>query len=307
MERHQLSRADGGAARICGGLGLMPFTQKLLSFTFDLANGDHVAVSGLRASVTVTMGGQVDMGGMACSIYGLTPSLTNQLSTLGQLIPEVRRNFVTVSAGDKSTGLSTVYQGVIFTGVADYASMPNNAFRIGSPTGGYQSVQPIPPTTIKGAADVATIMSGLAQQANLHFENNGVQQQFFDPYFPGAVKEQIQRVADKANINCTIDPSTNTLVIWPRGTPRGSLIPLISPDTGMIDYPTWDASGTAEVATVYNASIRYGTRVQIQSSLPAANKQWDVINLTHELESMVPGGAWRTRLRMVAPGVLQVR
>jgi hypothetical protein len=35
----------------------MPFTQKLLSFTFDLANGDRVTVSGLRASATITMGG----------------------------------------------------------------------------------------------------------------------------------------------------------------------------------------------------------------------------------------------------------
>jgi hypothetical protein len=39
------------------------FTQKLLSFTFDLANGDRFTVSGLRASVTVTMGGQADYGG----------------------------------------------------------------------------------------------------------------------------------------------------------------------------------------------------------------------------------------------------
>jgi hypothetical protein len=42
-----------------------------------MANGDRVTVSGLRASVTV----------MDASIYGLTMSLTNQLSTLGELIP----------------------------------------------------------------------------------------------------------------------------------------------------------------------------------------------------------------------------
>jgi hypothetical protein len=265
-----------------------------------------VTVSGLRAKVTVTMGGSADYGGMDCSIYGLTSSMTNQLSTLGQLIPEVRRNFVTVSAGDKSTGLSTVYQGVIFTGVADYASMPNNAFRIGSPTGGYQSVQPIPPTTINGVADVATIMSGLAQQGNLHFENNGVQQQFFYPYFPGAIKQQIERVAAKADINCIIDPTTNTLAIWPKGTARGSLIPLISPDTGMIGYPTFNSSGIVEVTSVYNPSIRFGQRVQIQSSIPAACKQWDIISLAHELESLVPGGSWRTRVSLVPPKVLQV-
>jgi hypothetical protein len=73
---------------------------------------------------------------MDCSIYGLTMSLTNRLSTLGELIPEIRRNSVSVLAGDSVNGLSTVYQGDIQAGWADYASMPNNAFRIYSPTAG---------------------------------------------------------------------------------------------------------------------------------------------------------------------------
>lgn len=285
----------------------MPFTQKLLSFTFDMANGDRVTVSGLRASVTVTMGGQADYGGMTASIYGLTMSLTNQLSTLGQIIPGVLRNFVTVSAGDSATGQSTVFTGIIFDGWADYASMPNNAFRIQSPTGGYPALKPIPPTTINGAADVATIMSGLAVQAGYHFENNGVQQQFFYPYYPGSAGEQIKRVAANANINHTIDPVTNTLAIWPLGGQRGNLIPLISPDTGMIGYPTYGQGGAVEITTVYNPSIRYGTRIQVQSSLPQASQKWDIVSLVHELESMVPGGAWRTRLLGLRPGQSGIR
>jgi hypothetical protein len=252
------------------------------------------------------MGGQANYGGMTASIYGLTMSLTNRLSTLGMLIPEVRRNFVTVSAGDSANGMSTVYQGVIFDGWADYASMPNNAFRIQSPTGGYPALQPIPPTTINGWADVATIMSGLAVQAGYQFENSGVQQQFQYPYFPGSVGEQIHRVAANANINHTIDPITNTLAIWPLGSPRGNLIPLISKDTGMIGYPTFGQGQSIEVTTVYNPSIRYGQRIQVESSIPAASQQWDIISLVHELESMVPGGAWRTKLLAVRPGVLQV-
>jgi hypothetical protein len=283
----------------------VPFTQKLLSFTFDLANGDRVTVSGLRASVTVTMGGQIDQGSLDCSIYGLTMSLTNQLSTLGQLIPEVRRNFISVSAGDSVNGQSVVYQGVIFNGWADFASMPNNAFRISCPTAGHTRLQPIPPTTIKGAADVATIMSSLAEQAGYHFENDGVQQQIFDPYFPGSAGEQIDRVGAKAGINWHVDSTTNTLAIWPKGTARGSLIPLVSPDTGMIGYPTFYSNGI-EVTTVYNPSIRFGQRIQVQSSLPPASKKWDIISLVHELDSMVPGGAWRTRLKTVYPGQLAV-
>lgn len=283
----------------------MPFTQKLLSFTFDLANGDRVTVSGLRASATVSMGGSVDYGSTDIAIYGLTMSLTNQLSTLGQQIAWVRRNSVTVSAGDSVTGVSVVYQGSIVDGWADYASMPNNAFRIGSRPGLVAAVQPIPPTTINGTADVATIMSGLAEQAGYHFENNGVQQQFFYPYFPGSIGEQIQRVAAKAGINHTIDGGTNTLAIWPRGAARGNLVPLVSPATGMIGYPTFTSTGI-EVAIIYTPSMRYGQHVQVQSSLPAASKTWGITSLVHELESMIPGGAWRTRLRLIPPQLLIV-
>jgi hypothetical protein len=144
------------------------------------------------------------------------------------------------------------------------------------------------------ASDVATIMAGLAEQGGFHFENNGVQVQFFDPYFPGTVLEQIQRCAAKAGINHTIDHQTNTLAIWPRGGSRGGKIPLISPTTGMIGYPVFDPNGVL-VTTTYNPSIRTGQIVQVQSSLQAANGQWGVNSLEHELESQVPGGQWRTR------------
>jgi hypothetical protein len=286
----------------------MPFTQKLLSFVFELANGDRVTVSGLRASVTVTMAGDVDGSRMEASIYGLTPSLTNQLSTLGQLIPWVRQNKVIASAGDSANGLSVVYQGIIQNAWADYASMPNNAFRIATGAGAFAAVQPIPPTTVNdGFADVATIMSGLATQGNFHFENNGVQQTIAYPYYPGAVKEQIDRCAQAANINAFIDPTTNTLAIWPKGTSRGSSIQVISKNPGMILYPTWDqGDGGIDVTTAYNPSIRFGQLVQVESSIPHASQQWGIISLVHDLASMTPGGAWSTKFHGIKPGLLQV-
>jgi hypothetical protein len=237
----------------------MPFTQKLLRFTFDLPappqgptqagppletpqqqgptqSGEpivtpiatnRVTVSGLRASATIHQGGGTDYGITEISIYGLTMSMTNQLSTLGLLQGSPRRNIVTVEAGDSASGLGVVYQGMIWNGFADYGSMPNNAFRIISNPGGLPALQPIPPTSINGMGDVATIMAGLAKQARLRFENNGVQAQLPYPYLPGTVGDQIKDVAEHAGINHTIDGGTvpNTLAIWPKGGVRGSVIP----------------------------------------------------------------------------------
>jgi hypothetical protein len=63
----------------------VPFTQKLLSFTFDMANGDRVTVSGLRASATVTTGGSADYGGKvrptsrrSCQAWRNKPAITSK-------------------------------------------------------------------------------------------------------------------------------------------------------------------------------------------------------------------------------------
>jgi hypothetical protein len=198
------------------------FTKKILRFTFDLAGdktfgnsgSNRLTVSGLRATVDVTQQGSFASGNANITIYGMTLSQMNRLSTLGQEITWVRRNVVTVEAGDEST----VYQGIIVEAYADASSMPEVSFRIEANVGLGYAVQPIPPTTVKGPGDVATILSGLARQCKppLHFSNQGVTSKvLYDPYFPGTVLDQIHQVADHAGINHTIDGATQTLVIWP--------------------------------------------------------------------------------------------
>jgi hypothetical protein len=42
--------------------------------------------------------------------------------------------------------------------------------------------------------------------------------------------------------------------------------------------------------------------VKVQSPIKAASKQWGVVSLSRELESMVPGGQWRMRFLGVPLG-----
>lgn len=287
------------------------FAQKQLRFTFDLPAGSSFAeapganrmtVSGLRASATITQGGSAQFGMADIAIYGLTLSEMNQLSTLGVQIPMVRRNVVSIEAGDETNGMSVVFQGTITNGWCDFASMPNNSFRITADPAVYIRVQPIPPTTINGQADVATILAGLAQQANMSFNNGGVQERLYYPYFPGTVLEQIERCARAAGINYTIDH--NTLSIWPRGTQRGQLVPVISPDTGMIGYPTFTSLGVG-IAVVFNPTLVFGQNVSVQgSALSAANKVWSIYKISHDLDSQMPNGQWRTRIEAAPPGLV---
>ena len=67
----------------------------------------------------------------------------------------------------------------------------------------------------------------MAELSGRSFVNNGVEGKFENVYYPGTIREQIERVCQHADINYAIDdPAPRTLTIWPKGKARGSSVPL---------------------------------------------------------------------------------
>jgi hypothetical protein len=205
---------------------------------------------------------------------------------------------VILEAGDTS-GLGVVFQGTMTRAWADFSAMPDVCFHASAHAGVLQALKPIPPSSYIGSVDVATVMAGLAVQMGLTFENTGVSVKLANPYFPGTAWEQADRAATAAGINWVADKTK--LAIWPKGQPRGSQIPLVSPDTGLIGYPLFNSKGII-VTTQYNPSINFGSAIQVQSSLGPANGKWFVSAISHELESEIPNGNWFSRIEAVPPG-----
>jgi hypothetical protein len=286
----------------------MPFSHKQIAITFDLGEGkfgessfNRVKLSGpLRASVEIVETGGPALSTCHMSISGMTLSNMNALSTLGIRATVVRRNMVTVEAGDVNSGLSVAYQGQIIDAWSDFSGMPEVTFYVNAGAGYLEAIKPIPPTSYNGLADVVTIMKGLATQAGLNFTNDGVTSKLIDPYLPGTIYEQMRRCADAAGIEWIL--SGQTVAIWPRGGARGQSIPIVSPDTGMIGYPTFTQSGI-QVTLLYTPSINFGQRIEVKSSLTGANGTWQIQTISHSLESETPGGAWTTRITAVPPGL----
>ena len=126
--------------------GVLPtqqsFSQKLLTFTLTLtpspsnpsgvfqgtgvpgADGtNQVVLSGSRASARIQNNGSPSGSNADVAIYGLAPSLVNQITTLGMTFPTtVNRNLLTISAGDAVVGLSPIFTGTIIRSLADYAA-----------------------------------------------------------------------------------------------------------------------------------------------------------------------------------------
>lgn len=266
--------------------------------TFAEGGKNTVKLSGLRVSAMVTRAGGSFQGALDMRVWGMTLSKMNDLATLGyriQIDPALLNNSVTVEAGDDENGMAVVFFGTIYAAWSDFMSAPDNPFHVMAHVAAYDALKPVAPTSYRGLVDTATILSGMAELSGRSFINNGVTSQSENVYYPGTIREQIERACQHANINYAIDdPAPNTLTIWPKGKERSGSIPLISPDTGMTGYPSFTANGIM-VTTYFNPSICFGRNIKIESSLKPANKEWNVLTLVHTLEAEVPRGQWITR------------
>lgn len=263
--------------------------------TFQGTGGANtVTIENLRMSARLSHAGGPSDGMMGLTVYGLKLSTMNQLSTLGMQINLIPKNAIVLEAGedDGNGGIanaSTVFVGYILAAYGDFNAMPNVAFHITAQCGLPLSVIPAQASSYKGSVDVATIMSSLATQMGLKFENSGVQTKLSNQYLSGSYRTQAQSCAVAAGISWTIEKGI--LAIWPKNGSRNGQIPLVSKSTGMKGSPTYTAYGIA-IETLYNPSIGFGGKIKVESFLPAACGEWAVYSLDHALDCELPDGAW---------------
>jgi hypothetical protein len=226
----------------------------------------------------------------------------NDLSTLGMLIMTDQRNTMSLFAGDDDSGMGNVFNGTMYEVFADFNSMPQVSLRIRAQTGLTDAIKPVSPLSYQGGVDVVTIMAGLATVMGRLFENNGVTGRYLShPYYAGCAAQQVVEVANDADIAHYDDG--RTLAIWPKNGSRGGAIPKITPESGLVGYPSYTANGI-DIVTLFNSAISFGGKVEVKSSLPQATGIWQVYGLEHALESETPGGEWFSRVRLYRPGYI---
>lgn len=300
------------------------FSQKLIEFTVTLAQntqnaqpssfaqaGSQITISGARARCRIRNAG-VPAGSTAeIAIYGLRQSLINQLTSLNAVGNKVFKNSILVGAGASSgssasaaaatattlltpSGLPIVYGGTIWFAYGDYNNQPDVALRIISQGALAPSVISAAPSSFTGPTSVVKLMQGFASQLGVPLENNGVTGALSNPYYPGTLMQQVYRAAFDAGINAQLVDGGTKLAIWPIGGSRvnAGSVPLISPATGMIGYPTFSPAGFMIVKMIYNPNVLFGGNIRVQSNIEQANKTWTVRHLDLALDSLFPGGEW---------------
>lgn len=274
--------------------------QKSIELTITLGAGafgedvgDTVTLSGFRITVDAIFPGGDSMGRCQIRAYGLRDDVMNKLTTIGPVNAAIKaKNSILIAAGDSQVGMTTIFSGTILDAWADYNSAPDVAFNIIAFAGLASAVKPVAATSYKGSVDVATILQDIAtNDMGIAFENNGVDAKLSSPYLAGTALTKIRSVCNAAGIQWAID--RDTLVIWTEETARQGSIPLVSPSTGMVGYPSLSSKGMT-VKMLFNPRVTMGADMQVQSSIPMACGTWRVYNVAHNLACQIPDGPWYT-------------
>ncbi len=286
-------------------------------FTTPGGTANTITMQGLRASISIESPGGPDVGTMNASIYGLSESHLNQLTSLqwktailGSTSQEFSAYTVQVYAIDGSQE-TLLYNGQVLNAWGDFSGMPQTCLAIQAyPAGAYSAlVNSANPISISSNTTVGTVMSQLAQAMGYSFQNASSDGSIVNQavtkgsYFGSTAMEQARSMMDAYRFWMYIDATTNppTLAIVPWGKARNSVVvvPLISPQTGLIGYPLLNSSGVS-FDCLYNPNLLLGGQVKIQSSIPQANDVWTIISLSHQLASQFPGGPWQSSVGAIS-------
>lgn len=293
----------------------MALKKRVMSATFVLGTGtfgstgkNTATVSKLRMGARINRAGGPAMSTAMVEIYGLTLSFMNQLSTLGLVATTLRRNSITIMAGD-SDSQTVVFQGTITNAYPDLDGAPNVPFRVEAHTGLIDSIAPADPVSYPKGTTAQDALASIAAKMGVPFENNGVSVALPPgSYYYGSLRNQALAIVEHAGISWN-GMEDATLAIWNPGESRGGEAPLISKATGLVNYPSFNSNGIS-LRTIFNPAIGFGKKISVQTALngvlskaagkgasDGAKSTWVTFDLNHELETLTPHGSWFSDLK----------
>ncbi|WP_211629283.1 baseplate hub protein [Paraburkholderia nemoris] len=257
-----------------------------------------------RVHVTISNnGGGMAMPTLSLRIFGMKLADMGALATRGLTGLAVNGDQVSVMAGNVGGLLNAVFTGTIYSAVPDFSGTPEVSFVVSATSGFLHRIQAAPANSFPGTQDVASIIGGLAQQAGFAFRSHGVTAKIAGQYLSGTVMDQIERVAAASQTIVLLDQQV--MHIWPNGGAPDFPAITLSPQTGRSGYPTFTATGI-EVKCEWHPALLFGTKATVQSMVPMASGEWQVMRADHELSTLTPDGAWFSVLNLCPPGYLGV-
>lgn len=284
------------------------FTQKALRVKFVIArnnvkfpgtNSNTLTLTGMRTSARIDAVARLQTQAEV-EVWGMAPADMNALTVAWVNPPFVFDNALIIEANSTGgpSGWVQVFKGTIIEAQPKYGDAPNVSFRCLATCGYFQKVNSASPTSFTGQTDIGAIAQALVHAMGPPWtltiapDVSGV---LTNPYFWGSLWDQLASACGAAH--CDFFVNSDEILITSANKPRSSKAAvLLTPETGLIGYPSFERSGLSVVAR-FDAAFLCGTALDIRNNVPAANGRWYPIALSHLLEANKPDGAWFTQMQ----------
>lgn len=264
---------------------------------YNAANGvksgkNQMTVEGLRTGCIINYGNGSIMPTAEITIYNLAMDKVEKLMRVRWQDMRSLMNIVRVEAGNQGEELALVFEGNITFAHPVMQGAPNIALKIQSQAAQWEAMKPITPSSFEGLQSVVTMIETIAKEMKYIFENNDVSPdlKLENMTVTGTGTDKIRTICAAAGIDVYIEQGL--IAITPQGEPRKIKIPVISPNTGLIGYPTPTMQGV-DFRCMYDPMVKFGGIVKIKDSqLKVCNGEWRAFGVSLNLESEVPSGNW---------------
>jgi hypothetical protein len=279
------------------------FSLKTIQITLSLNKGTFAEggsskiIEGLACEASITKPGLPEKNSAQVKIWGLKYEDMAQLTMLSFRPLESQHNLIRLAAGEKGGALSLIFQGEISSAFADFNSAPDPCMQFEAISGDYPQQMAAGVATVQGDVPAEQLFAQFARQAGYSYQNQGVQAQVADVWLTGSPLAKMQKLA--RDLNCQLIIDDGTVLTLPAGQSRQGSVTLLSKDTGLIGYPTFNQDGI-RCKCLFNPDLQYGGLIKVESIVPRASGVWKISKLTHTLSAYVPGsGSWESQVEAI--------
>lgn len=277
----------------------MSFTEKVLKFTFSGAQSGSFSAAGLRAAASIQSYPNRAGTTAQVKIWGLTLDQMNAYSSVIPALVAAEQFNLVIEAGDLGQPLTQLLNGPILRSFIDLNGAPDSAFNV-TLIDTFLAATPIASQSQPGLT-AQTRIASICAAAGLTFDNSaGASAPQNNQTTYGSAIDQIARIATAAKFDWKI--SGKTLSIWPKNGTVDDVVIEVGPnsDPKMVGYPGYWEGGLV-VTSLFNQEIQIGRQMKVVgSSIPKANGLWQIIQVQHDLTTMLAKGPWFTTAILAA-------
>ncbi len=257
--------------------------------SFDEKGNNTISISEVRSTASFQSAGNLFGTQVNVSLFGLSMELLASLSSkaMGLFGSDTERVSMKIFVGD-----TAIFVGYMTSSIANMNTAPNSSLMITATANADLQNKPASPFSFNGATPVTSVITAICKAAGYSPYITGLDGIVAtNPHYEGSIFNQLEKLCDDFEIAMSV--ASPTITFWPQNEKKDDVMPLISPEYGLIGYPIF-SNGGVMLQTQFSTLLTTGRNVRLITSLPHASGTYKLTSVSHELSSWMPDGPWHS-------------